>query len=149
MYFRQSINNTTSWTAWKTILNSSNYSAYSSFTGTVYATGDIVAYYSDERLKDIKGKIENPIEKLLSLDGFYYEANELAQSLGYEKKLEVGLSAQQVEAILPEVIKEAPIDNNYKTFNYAKLIPLFVEGFKEQQKQIEELKELVNKLINK
>jgi hypothetical protein len=125
-------------------------------SGTIYATGDIIAYYSDERLKDIKGKIENPIEKLLSLDGFYYEANDIAVSLGYEKKLEVGLSAQQVERILPEIIKEAPADNNYKTFNYAKLAPLFVEGFKAQQQiienqqtQIEELKELVNKLINK
>jgi hypothetical protein len=125
-------------------------------TGNIYATGDITAYYSDERLKDIKGKIENPIEKLLSLDGFYYEANDVAVSLGYEKKLEVGLSAQQVEKILPEIIKEAPADNQYKTFNYAKLAPLFVEGFKaqqqiieDQQKQIDELKELVNKLLNK
>ncbi len=99
---------------------------------------------------------ESDLEKILSLDGFYYEANELAQSLGYEKKLEVGLSAQQVEAILPEIIKAAPVSKEYKTLNYGRLMPLVVEAMKEQnliiekqQTQIEELKQLVNKLINK
>jgi hypothetical protein len=135
------------------IFYDSNNTAYyfdGSATGdSIRVAGDVVAYYSDERLKDRKGNIENALEKILSLDGFYYEANELAQSLGYEKKLEVGLSAQQVEAILPEIIKAAPVSKEYKTLNYGRLMPLVVEAFKEQQKEIEELKQLVNKLINK
>jgi hypothetical protein len=123
---------------------------------SIRVAGDVVAYYSDERLKDRKGNITNALEKILSLDGFYYEPNEIAQSLGYEKKLEVGLSAQQVEAVLPEIIKAAPVSKEYKTLNYGRLMPLVVEAMKEQnliiekqQTQIEELKQLVNKLINK
>jgi hypothetical protein len=135
------------------IFYDSNNTAYyfdGSATGdSIRVAGDVVAYYSDERLKDRKGNIENALEKILSLDGFYYEANELAQSFGYEKKLEVGLSAQQVEAVLPEIIRAAPVSKEYKTLNYGRLMPLVVEAFKEQQKEIEELKQLVNKLINK
>jgi hypothetical protein len=116
---------------------------------SIRVAGDIVAYYSDERLKNKKGNIENALEKVLSLNGFYYEPNETAQSFGYKKKLEVGVSAQEVEAVLPELIKDAPIGRGYKTLDYGKLTPLLIEAVKEQQKQIEELKELVNKLINK
>lgn len=116
---------------------------------SIRCAGDIVAYYSDERLKDKKGNIQNALEKVLSLNGFYYEPNNKAQELGYKKKLEVGVSAQEVEAILPEIIKDAPIGQGYKTLDYGKLTPLLIEAVKEQQKQIDELKELVNKLITK
>lgn len=130
--------------------NDTSYFFDGSSTGdSIRVAGDIVAYYSDERLKDRKGNIENALEKVLSLNGFYYEPNEKAQSLGYQKKLEVGVSAQEVEAILPEIIKDAPIGHGYKTLNYGKLTPLLIEAIKEQQTQIEELKQLVNQLINK
>jgi hypothetical protein len=130
--------------------NDSTYYFDGSSTGdSIRCAGDIVAYYSDERLKDRKGNIENALEKVLSLNGFYYEPNKTAQALGYKKKLEVGVSAQEVQAILPEIIKDAPIGGDYKTLDYGRLTPLLIEAIKEQQKQIEELKELVNKLINK
>ena len=130
--------------------NDSNYYFAGSDTGdSIRVAGDIVAYYSDERLKDRKGNIENALEKVLSLNGFYYEPNEKAQALGYKKKLEVGVSAQEVQAILPEIIKDAPIGGDYKTLDYGRLTPLLIEAIKEQQTQIDELKELVNKLINK
>jgi len=116
---------------------------------SIRVAGDIVAYYSDDRLKDRKGNIENALEKVLSLNGFYYEANQKAQELGYKKKMEVGVSAQEVEAILPELIKDAPIGQGYKTLDYGRLTPLLIEAIKDQQKQIEELKELVNKLTTK
>lgn len=121
----------------------------SNYGDSIRCAGDIVAYYSDERLKDRKGNIENALEKVLSLNGFYYEPNETAQALGYKKKLEVGVSAQEVQAILPEIIKDAPIGGDYKTLDYGRLTPLLIEAIKEQQTQIDELKELVNKLINK
>jgi hypothetical protein len=109
---------------------------------SIRAAGDIVAYYSDERLKDRKGNIENALEKVLSLNGFYYEPNERAQELGYKKKPEVGVSAQEVEAILPEIVKDAAIGYGYKTLDYSKLVPLLIEAIKEQQKQINELKSI-------
>lgn len=105
--------------------------AASGVSGEVRATGNIVAYYSDERLKTNLGNIENALDKLKSLSGFYYEPNELAQKLGYKLTRDVGLSAQQVEKVLPEVVVPAPIDSNYKTIHYDKVIPLIVEAIKE------------------
>jgi hypothetical protein len=110
-------------------------------TGAITATTSITSYYSDDRLKTRTGNIQNALEKVLSLDGFHYHANETAVALGYDaSKQEVGLSAQQVQAVLPEVIAPAPIDAQYMTMHYERLVPLLVEAIKEQQKQIEELK---------
>jgi len=119
-------------------------------TGQVVVSDNITAYYSDERLKTFKGKITDPIEKIKQLNGYYFVENELAKSLGYNNnKVQVGVSAQEVEKVLPEIVTKAPIDNNYKTVWYEKLTPLLIEGIKEQQKQIEELKEMVQTLLNK
>ena len=79
-------------------------------TGSITATGDITGYYSDDNLKNKLGTIDNALEKLMTLTGFYYEANETAQALGYEVRREVGVSAQQVQAVLPEVVAPAPIE---------------------------------------
>jgi len=121
--------------------NNTSYYAHLDSTGdSIRAAGNIVAYYSDERLKDISGNIPNALDKVCSLDGFYYRPNELAQKYGYENKQEVGLSAQQVQKILPEVIKSAPIDAEYMTVDYASVVPLLVEAIKELKAEIEELK---------
>ena len=114
--------------------------ASSGTSGEIRATATITAYYSDERLKTKLGTIENALDKVLSLEGFYYQANEVAQELGYTVKREVGVSAQQVQAVLPEVVVPAPIDEKYLTVHYDKLVPLLIEAIKEQQAQIEELK---------
>jgi hypothetical protein len=115
--------------------------AASGTSGEIRATNAVTSYYSDDRLKTRTGNIENALEKVLSLDGFHYHANETAVALGYDaSKQEVGLSAQQVQAVLPEVIAPAPIDPQYMTMHYERLVPLLVEAIKEQQKQIEELK---------
>jgi hypothetical protein len=74
-------------------------------SGEIVATGDITGFFSDERLKDRFENITYAVNKVKSLNGFYYEPNELAQSLGYEKKLYIGLSAQEVQNVVPEVIK--------------------------------------------
>jgi hypothetical protein len=115
--------------------------AASGTSGEIRATNQITSFFSDDRLKTRTGNIQNALEKVLSLDGFHYYANETAVALGYDaSKQEVGLSAQQVQAVLPEVIAPAPIDPQYMTMHYERLVPLLVEAIKEQQKQIEELK---------
>jgi len=115
--------------------------AASGVAGEIRATGTVTGYYSDDRLKTRTGNIENALEKVLSLDGFHYHANETAAALGYDSsKQEIGLSAQQVQAVLPEIVVPAPIDATYLTIHYERMIPLLVEAIKEQQKQIEELK---------
>jgi hypothetical protein len=74
------------------------------------------------------------------LSGFYYEPNEVAQALGYEVKKQVGVSAQSVQAVMPEVVKPAPIDDKYLTVQYEKLVPLLIEAIKELKAEIDELK---------
>jgi hypothetical protein len=116
-----------------------------SITGFITATGDITAFFSDDRLKDRYSNIPNAVEKVQSLNGFYYEPNITAQDLGYQKEMHVGVSAQEVNAIMPEVVARAPIDNKYLTVKYDRLIPLLIEAIKEQQIQIDELKAQLNK----
>lgn len=106
---------------------------------TITATGNITAYFSDDRLKTNLGNISNALSKVKQLNGFYYEANETAQSLGYEPIREVGVSAQQVLAILPEITAPAPIDNQYLTVHYERLVPLLIEAIKELSAQVDKL----------
>ena len=143
------------------IITFSNLS-YFQVNSDIRATGNITAYYSDERLKTKTGNIENAIDKVNSLEGFYYVENDLARSFGYDSnQRQVALSAQQVQAVMPECVSLAPFDiadpedfetgeelelrsksgENYLTVDYARLVPLLVEAIKDQQKQINELKE--------
>ena len=108
--------------------------------GEIQATGNITAYFSDDRLKTRDGNVGNAVEKLKTLDAFYYFPNPTAQSLGYDgTKRGVGLSAQQVERILPEAVSPAPIDPQYLTLDYDRLVPLLVQAVKELSTRIDEL----------
>lgn len=120
-------------------------------TGGIYATGAITAYYSDERLKNISGKIENALDKLNALSGVYYTNNEVANEHGYtSEETQVGVIAQQVKAVMPEVVKAAPFDldekgnsksgENYMTVQYERLVPLLIEAIKELKAEVDELK---------
>lgn len=115
--------------------------AASGTAGEIRATNNITAYYSDDRLKTKLGNIENALDKVRSLSGFYYEANEVAQSFGYEVKREVGVSAQQVQAVQPEVVAPAPIDENYLTVRYERLVPLLIEAIKELDGELQSIKQ--------
>lgn len=127
----------------------------SATTGEIRATNAITSFYSDERLKENIKPIENAVEKVLQLSGVTYQSNALAGTFGYTNKTEqVGVLAQQVEAVMPQIVVPAPFDiavdengkefsktgQNYKTVQYERLVPLLIEAIKEQQAQIEELK---------
>jgi hypothetical protein len=114
--------------------------AASGTAGEIRATNNITAYYSDDRLKTRIRNIENALEKIVLLNGFYYEANETAQALGYQKIREVGVSAQEVQKVLPEVVTTAPISDEYLTVRYERMIPLLIEAIKELKNEIENLK---------
>jgi len=104
-------------------------------------TGDVTAYASDIRLKTNIEPIQNALDKVLTLNGFTYNFNETGQSLGFDGTvINVGVSAQKVQAVLPEAVKPAPVDSNYLTVQYEKLVPLLIEAIKEQQETITDLK---------
>lgn len=122
--------------------------------GVISATGDIIAFSSDERIKKILGVIENPLDKLSKIDGVYYKWNRLGKKYGYkDKKKHIGLLAQQVQKIFPEIVTLAPFDTdengksksgeNYLTIHYQKLVPVLVEAIKELKAEINELKKRI------
>jgi hypothetical protein len=148
---------------WISIMNNPGTGTETLYCGTIYATGNVTAGYSDERLKTKVGKIENAIEAIKSIETFKYIHNDIARENGFtDDDVHVGVSAQSVEAVFPEVVKHAPfdiqsLDGNiisrtgewYKTVEYERLTPLLIEAIKEQQSQIDELKALVNTLLAK
>jgi len=115
--------------------------AASGTAGEIRATNNITAYYSDERLKNFVSNIDNPIEKLMSIGGYYFYGNETAASLGYDtEKRQIGVNAQEIERILPEAVAPAPIDEQYLTVYYDKLVAFLIEAMKAQQLEIEGIK---------
>ena len=110
--------------------------AGSGTAGEIRATNNVTAYYSDDRLKTRLGSIEGALDKIKTLDTFYYEANETAQALGYEAIREVGISAQQVQAVMPETVAPAPIDDKYLTVRYERLVPLLLAAIKELEAKV-------------
>lgn len=127
----------------------------------IAATGNITAYYSDERLKTRVGNINDALDRVLRLDGFYYTENETARELGYNSdRQQVGVSAQQIQEVLPEAVYMAPVDiavdedgnkysktgENYLTVDYSRLVPLLIEAIKEQQLTITEQSAKINTL---
>ena len=111
--------------------------------GKVSTENDIVAFASDERLKENIIEISNPLDKIKQVRGIYYDWKENVKEKGFHpnrKKNEIGMIAQEVEKIIPQAIEPAPFNNDYKTIKYDRIIPLLVECIKDQQKQIDELK---------
>ena len=118
------------------------------YCSALYSYGNVTAYYSDARLKDFSGTISDALGKVKSLNGYYYKANEEAGKLGYDRNVEqVGVSAQEVQSVLPEVIDSAPINQkhgtDYLTVHYDKLVPLLIEAIKELSAKVEELENAV------
>ena len=91
--------------------------------------------HSDRRLKQNIHTITNPIEKVSALRGVNFEFIK-------DGKKQIGVIAQETEKIIPEVIGECP--DGYKTVQYGNIVGLLIEAIKEQQKQIDELKEKIN-----
>ena len=109
------------------------------------------------RLKTKVADIEGALEKVRKLTGFLYVNNDLAHQFGYtDTRVQVGLSAQQVKEVQPEVVSRAPFDTaveefggatysksgeEYMTVDYSRLVPLLIEAIKELDAQVQELKQ--------
>jgi len=116
---------------------------------------------SDIRLKNIDSSLSNTLDKLKNIDTFYYTWNDFALNnvlTGQEENYkDVGIAAQSLEAEFPELVGEFKGDdeNLYKTIKYDKLSVVLLQAIKDQQDQIDELKDVVvaqqdqiNQLLN-
>ena len=111
--------------------------AASGTAGSIIATNDIIAYASsDERLKENVTLLSNPIDKISQIKGIEFDWSD--ESYDHLAGHDVGVLAQDVEKVLPEVV--ATRDDGYKAVRYEKMVPLLIEAIKDQQVQIKELK---------
>jgi len=81
------------------------------------------------------------MEKLSLVNGYYYYWKK-----GSDKSRQVGLMAQEVESVLPEVVSTDT--QGYKSMDYANIVALLVAAVKEQQSEIDDLKEQLRILKN-
>jgi hypothetical protein len=109
-------------------------------TGNAKFSGTVVANYSDKRLKTKIGNIENALNKICLIETFYYEPNDIAQSLGYKLEREIGVSAQSVDLVFPEAVAPAPIDAQYLTVRYERLVAPIIEAIKELRAEVKAIK---------
>ena len=135
---------------------------------------DIVAWASDRRLKENIVEITNAIDKIKQIRGVTFDWNDTADDAGFrpvERYNNVGVIAQEIQAVLPQAVKPAPFDKwvpdpgehysdevltanretsrtgeDYLTVQMEKIIPLLIQAIKEQQTQIENLQSRLDQI---
>ena len=100
-------------------------------TGDISATGDLIGFAtSDSRLKTNLQQIDNALDKVTQLSGYTFDWTAEAKLMSPNKSSrEAGVIAQQVAAVLPEVVTTR--ENGFMAVNYDKLVPLLIEAIKE------------------
>jgi putative lipoic acid-binding regulatory protein len=103
---------------------------------------------SDQRSKTNVVNLENSLEKVLSLRGVSFSWNpDVVPGRAKKQDIAIGLIAQEVEKVIPEVVVREKIENeDLKTVEYGNLTAVLIEAIKEQQQQIEELKQRITDL---
>ena len=118
--------------------------AASATSGRIDAANDIVAYSSsDRRFKENIKNIPNALAKVLRIGGYEFDWISNVELHGHEGH-DIGVIAQEIEEILPELVQTR--ESGYKAVKYDKLVALLIEGMKEQQVQIDNLKSEVENL---
>lgn len=131
------------------------------FVGDV---GSTTGYYiiSDKKLKTNIKPMNNALGKIMQLKPSTYSfRTEEFKGITLSKGTQMGLIAQELEEVFPELIKETGLPGRdedgkiiatgqtIKTVDYVSLIPVLISAMQEQQKQIMEQRELINDLINR
>jgi len=111
--------------------------------GSLVVDNDVIAFYtSDERLKDNVTPIASGVNKISHLTGVRFDWNK--DSYAHLQGHDIGVIAQNVESIVPEAVSTRP--DGYKAVRYDKIVPVLIEGMKEQQIQIQNLQTEVDSL---
>jgi hypothetical protein len=121
---------------------SSSYRMY--VDGGIYATGNITAY-SDARKKTNIVTVDNALEKISKLRGVYYHRNDSHDEKIDTEKRQLGVIAQEVNEVLPEVVTYAKDVDEYGV-QYGNFAGLFIEAFKEMKQKIEVLEKEIDYL---
>jgi hypothetical protein len=144
--------------------------------GNLRARYNVIAYSSDIRLKTNIKPIENALEKLMTLRGVTFDWTDEAGEAGFtpeQKYNDVGVLAQEVEKVLPQLVMPAPFDlyqpnpgsehdpdglteaekmgqsksgKNYKTVEYGRMVALTIEAIKDQQTIINKQQQEITEL---
>ena len=112
------------------------WSGASAYAGTEPAFID-----SDERLKDDICPIDDPIDKLVKLQGVNFIWNDESPAV-VQGTPDIGVIAQDVQGVMPEATRTNP--EGYLSVYYYKLIPLLIETVKEQEIRISDLEKRIN-----
>jgi hypothetical protein len=112
--------------------------------GDIIASADITAYGSpsDINLKENIKPLDNSLSKILKLQGVTFDWKEDSETRQYTNlKEDIGFIAQQVQEVVPDLVRKN--DNGLLSLRDKGITALLVEAIKEQQKQIDELKYLL------
>lgn len=155
MRFQTRVNNSGNYIQYQLDANNSRFywegggsakATLSSSTGTFTVSGDVVAYGSpsDNRLKTIKSKVSNAVEKVSKLNGYYFDWNEVSDLA--KIKEDVGVIAQEVADVFPELARTN--DDGFMSVRYQGLTAVLIEAVKELAAENKQIKEELNKLKN-
>jgi hypothetical protein len=92
-----------------------------------------VTAYSDARLKTNVETVTNALDKVLQMRGVTYERIDTGQK-------GVGVIAQEMKEVLPEVVMEAATDEEFMSVSYGNIVGVLIEAIKELKAEIEVLK---------
>ena len=108
-------------------------------SGTFTVSGDIVAYGSpsDVRLKENIKPIESALDKVSKLQGVTFNWKNKSEDI-LDIKEDIGFIAQDVQKVLPELVREN--DNGMLSMRHQGITPILLEAIKELKAEIEELK---------
>jgi hypothetical protein len=120
----------------RTSTTSSSYALY--VDGGIYSTGNVVAY-SDVRKKTNIVTVDNALDTVAKLRGVYYNRIETNDEKVDPNKRQIGVIAQEINEVLPEVVTYAKDVDEYGV-QYGNMAGLFIEAIKELKAEIEELK---------
>ena len=119
------------------------------FSGNVYVAGNIdyvgtLTDVSDAFLKENIEDVGSTLDKVCQLSAKRYDL------IGDDNTKEIGLLAQDVEGLFPEIVADRQMTNEdgetvqYKSLSYIQLVPILIESIKDLKQEVEQLKQQIN-----
>jgi hypothetical protein len=122
------------------------------FSGKIYHTSTITGP-SDQRLKENIKPLDKVLDKIMQLKPSTYNFKSEYSKMNLPQGKQTGFIAQEMEKVFPQLVEDIPVKEEndekvvaYKGINYIGLIPLLTKAIQDQQKEITELKQMVEQL---